>query len=82
MIAGRLSLLPAAAAFRDMQDPKWLPGLLDSNRGAASIDEVYCRSVIGYVGARPPDRAKEVARRLEAELSARLRDGTLHLPEP
>ena len=86
VIAGRPSLLQAAAAFRDLDtlEPRMLTTwVLMAFPESSSLDEAYCRSVISYVKARAPhDRAEEAARGLEEELSARLRDGTLHLPEP
>jgi hypothetical protein len=83
VIAGRLSLLQAAAAFRNL-DERWpcnvIPWAYFPN--AASEDEVYCLLVIGYVRCEaPPERADELTKRLQAELAAMLRDGTLHLPD-
>lgn len=86
VIAGRLSLLQAAAAFRDLdaQDPRNPTAeLLWVFPESSSADEAYCRSVISHVKYRvPPDRAEQLTSGLEAELAARLRGGTLRLPEP
>lgn len=83
VIAGRLSMLQAAAAFRDL-DKRW-PRAADPRLiypKAATEDEVYCLCVIGYVNREtPPDRAAELTRRLHAELDAALRNGTLRLPD-
>jgi hypothetical protein len=84
IIAGRLSLLQAAAAFRDL-DERWprSPIIWAYYPNAASEDEVHCLNVIGYVGAEaPPDRAAELTDRFHAELDAMLRDGALRLPSP
>ena len=81
VIAGRLSLLEAAAAFRDLdaEGPPNIPiPIRQAFSAAASDDEAYCRSVLEYVGSAPP----ELTRRLTDELNARLRDGALRLPEP
>jgi hypothetical protein len=82
VIAGRLSLLQAAAAFRDL-DERWPRAV---NPWAAfpdaSEDESYCLKVIGYVDTEAPsDRASPLTRRLHVELDAMLRNGTLHLPD-
>ena len=80
--AGRLSLLEAAAGFKALDanpPPGWVfaerePGLSD--------EEYYCRRVIGFVGgALPPEQADPAIPRLQADLEARRRDGTLHLPD-
>jgi hypothetical protein len=83
VIAGRLSLLYAAAAFRHL-DERWphtaMPSIFFPN--AASDDEVYCLLVIAYVRAEaPPERAADLGDGLQAELAAMLRDGKLHLPD-
>jgi hypothetical protein len=83
VIAGRLSLLQAAAAFRNL-DQRWPRVAVPSpySPKAASEDEVYCLLVIGYVRAEaPPERAADLVGRLRAELTAMLRDGKLHLPD-
>jgi hypothetical protein len=83
VIAGRLSLLQAAAAFRDL-DERWPRSpIIWACYPNASEGEVRCLNVIGYVGAEaPPDRAAELTDCLHAELDAMLRDGALRLPSP
>ena len=84
VLAGRLSLLQAAAAFRDL-DERWprSPIMWAYFPNAASDDEIHCLHVISYVGMEaPPDRAAELTGRLHAELDAMLRNGTLRLPDP
>ena len=84
VIANRLSLLDAAAAFRrfDAEEPS-LPPSRDRSPGCTSDDEACCRSVLQYVANEAaPDRAKELTRRLGEELESRLHEGTLHLPAP
>jgi hypothetical protein len=83
LIAGRLSLLQAAAAFRDL-DERWPCAMNPAvfYRNAASEDEVYGLMVIGYVGTEaPPERAAALTGRLHAELDAMRGDGTLRLPD-
>jgi len=83
VIAGRLSLLQAAAAFRNL-DQRWPRVAIPSpySPKAASEDEVYCLLVIGYVHFEaPPERAADLEGRLRTELTAMLRDGKLHLPD-
>ena len=83
VIDGRRSLLEAAAAFRAL-DAEWSQSAGVTPPGpppGTSEGEYYCRMVIGWVkGEAPPDRAKGLAHDLEAELSARLGEGTLQLP--
>jgi hypothetical protein len=82
VIAGRLPLLQAAAAFRSL-DERW-PRAADLCSGCpntAPEAEVYCLKVIAYVDAEAPHRGSELTRRLHKELEAMLRNGTLHLPE-
>ncbi len=85
VIAGRRSLLEAAAAFKALDDagppcPGWVT--LEPPPGV-SVDENYCRMVIKWVRVIAPDeRGDEAACPLEAELHDRLRDGTLQLPQP
>ena len=65
----------------DEHPPSWLsaPGCCN---GADPKDEAYCRAVIFYVRREgPQERADEATSRLEAELDAMLREGTLHLPD-
>jgi hypothetical protein len=84
--AGRLGLLEAAARFRDLNDadPSFEEGLFRKYAPGATDEERLCRSVIGFV-ANPPRGSpdpEELVRRLEAEVEARLADGTLRLREP
>lgn len=85
VIAGRLSLLEAAAVFRrlDTVGPP-IPPIRDRFPDLTSDDEAYCRSVVEYVQSTVPadENQEEWTRRLRDELETRLRDGTLHLPEP
>ena len=83
LIAGRLTLLEAVAAFReaDAQGPPTM--VMFGFPQSSSLDEAYCRSVMSYVSQQaPPDRVEPLTRDLEAELSARLRDGRLRLSDP
>ena len=83
LIAGRTSLLQAAAAFRDLED-RW-PRVVEplaAFPNVASLDEVYCRKVIGYAERQArPEQASELTRRLHAELDAVRRRGTLYWPK-
>jgi hypothetical protein len=83
LIAGRVSLLQAAAAFRDLDERRPRAIIAAAHYpNAASEGEVYCLIVIGYVGAEaPPDRAAELTGRLHAELNGMRRDRTLRLVE-
>ena len=84
VIAGRLSLLEAAAVFRhlDAEGPS-LPPIRARFPFCSSDDEAYCRSVVEYVQeAAPPDQREELAGGLRNELETHLRKGTLHLAEP
>src|SRR5262249_25957613 len=91
VIAGRVTLLDAAAAFGALQDA--VPGYSwDGFRemyAGASDDERLCRAVILYVAvtladdpglAGEAERAADLVRRLWEELDAHLRAGTLRLP--
>jgi hypothetical protein len=85
VIAGRLSLVEAAARFRDLwreEPPVSVEGFRRYYAGA-SDEERYCRAVIGCSGTMTtgqPEKDQEVTRRLEAELAELLRSGTLRLP--
>ena len=80
VIAGRLSLLEAEAAFRewDVREPQQSYEYPLNYPPGASEEERRCRAVITYVSVQAPrDQAPALIRRLEAELEERLRDGTL-----
>jgi len=80
VIAGRLSLLQAAAAFRDLDERRPRAVAPCSGYPNASVEEAYCLHVIGYVETQAPsDRASDLTRRLHAELDAKLQNGTLRL---
>jgi hypothetical protein len=82
--AGRLSLLQAAAALKELDDAGAPYSLhsLTIDEPNESLDEVYCQMVIHFL---PPavsaDTADNPAHRLQMELAQRLRDGSLRLPE-
>jgi hypothetical protein len=85
-LAGRLTLLEAAARFRDLS-PADLPEVVRAQRQglypAASEEERYCREVIGWAGAALEARHQPdggALRRLEAELDEHLRRGPIRLP--
>jgi hypothetical protein len=83
LLVGRTSLLAAAAAFRRLDDhpSSWARRPI-GYEGAASEDEGYCRVVITWASFEaPPGRADERMGRIRAELDARLKDGTLRLPD-
>jgi hypothetical protein len=74
--AGRMSLLQAAAAFRD------LDVRLPVDRPPRDA-EGYCREVILWSRPSEPEVAPpDLVERLEAELNERLRTGGLQLPLP
>jgi hypothetical protein len=77
LLAGRTSLLGAAAAFRRLDEtasPRWVraPQIFID---AASEEEAYCRSVVAFV--RTTERSEETADRLQAEFNALLSSGNL-----
>jgi hypothetical protein len=85
VIAGRRSLLEAAAAFRewDALPPRLTPETGPAERSGDGPEERYCRSVIWWVRYQAPrEQAADLTRRLEEELEERLRDGSLQLPSP
>jgi hypothetical protein len=85
VIAGRRSLLDAAAEFRrwDALPPRQTPETGPLEIAGDGPEERYCRCVIWWVHYQaPPERADELTRRLEDELDARLKDGSLRLPAP
>ena len=81
--AHRLTLLEAAARFRDLDglasasDLEWSrrvdPGQTDEER--------WCRQVIRFVRGHYRDRPVLLAAQLEVELAGHLAEGTLHLPD-
>jgi hypothetical protein len=81
LAAGRLTLLEAAACFRDLPPP---PVAFHDGAKSASPEEKWCRDAIAWtevVLAEDPARAAEVAARLEQELQDILRrDGKVCLP--
>ena len=85
LAAGRLSLFEAAAAFRDLEAEGPPSTVMCGFPDASSEDEAHCRSVIEYVRMEgrgiDPDGADDRARCFEEDLDARLRDGTLRLPD-
>jgi hypothetical protein len=82
VLAGRLTLLQAAARFRDLnrQPPEFHWELFRAQTPGMSDDERHCRAVIDLIRR---DRTVESAAiaRLEQELEGHLRRGTLDLPE-
>jgi hypothetical protein len=84
---GRLTLLEAAARFRDLNAE--LPGFqreqFRSVYPGRSDDERHCWQVIRFVRTElqdVPNAVPRVVGRLEAELQARVDRGDLRLPEP
>jgi hypothetical protein len=87
--AGRLTLLEAAARFRELNS-QWPPfdwhlwrGFIHVRFPGVSDDEGLCRQVIICAKSalwEKPEEAELVACRLEAELDEHLRHGTLRLP--
>jgi hypothetical protein len=86
-LAGRLSLLEAAAHFRalDQEAPPFNWKQFREAIDGASDDERHCREVIGFVRAaleiRHSPTAREEVQRREAELRQHLGRGPLRLPE-
>lgn len=80
---GRKSLLAAASLLRRLDDlsPRWNRAT-ELYPDAASEEEAYCRAVIACVGVEiTPQWGKEITKSLQAELDARLRDGTLYFDD-
>jgi hypothetical protein len=80
IIAGRKSLLDAAARLRrlDNLSPRWSRAT-KLFPDAASEEEAYCRAIIACVAAEVgPKWGKGITTGLQAELEAKLRNGTLH----
>jgi hypothetical protein len=87
VIDGRLSLLEAAARFRDLdeQPPAACREALRATYPGASDDECHCRAVLQYVRVEMrlrPGVDPDLTERLEAELRALLEHGDLLLPGP
>jgi hypothetical protein len=81
LTAGRMSLLEAAAAFREVDAQNADYRILDAFPGAVSEDEAYCRSVIAYVSVSASrDQTADLVNALKEEMVARLQDGALRLP--
>jgi hypothetical protein len=83
LIAGRLSLLQAAAAFRDLnpRGPRSCP-IREAFPQADSDAEAYCLSVLAHVSVQaPPEQTEELTRRLTKELDALRFNGRLVFPE-
>ena len=82
LIGGRLTLLEAAARFRDLNDiPEDCP---DPYRQAFSGDsdgEKLCRQVIAWVAAELRGRSSPLVECLEAELQDLLGRGAIELPD-
>jgi hypothetical protein len=87
---GRLTLVQAAAIFRDLDRERRVPPEIEKLRPlfpGASDGERLCRQLIHIVKSglelEAPARVAEVVERLEAELQELLaRDGNVRLPEP
>ncbi|HKB02943.1 MAG TPA: hypothetical protein VKD90_12030 [Gemmataceae bacterium] len=86
LLAARLTLLQAAARFRDVEEEHPITGKPHCAASAPADGERWCRRVmeqaIGWVAANLPAQAADVAARLEAELEQhREPDGTIRLPD-
>jgi hypothetical protein len=85
LIAGRLTLLAAAARFRDLNSrpPHFHWGRFRMAYAGATDDEKHCNEVLAAVeacrGGR--DSADPLVDRLRRELEQHVREGTLRLPE-
>jgi hypothetical protein len=88
VIEGRMTLLEAAAAVRDIRadEPPKVRAVARRDSEAATEEEWFCRLVIRFVKEvledRRPAEARAWVKRLEAELEQRLRRGPLRLPDP
>jgi hypothetical protein len=84
VIAGRVSLMEAAAQFRALNatQPRFMEIIRDFYAGATD-EECLCKNVLGYVATYLGEGAKnhEVYRRLNADLAQRLAQGQLALPD-
>jgi hypothetical protein len=87
VLEDRLSLLEAAAGFRDLnRTPEDSPCQVGRKIPGNSDEERLCRQVIswaeGEARRKTPDRADSLVARLEAELQDHIRQhGTVRLPE-
>src|SRR5262249_32180009 len=94
LLAGRMTLLEAAACFRDLnwEPPAFHWDYFRARWPGDSDDERHCHEVLAWVllqtrgtgnaRAGPDNCTAEAARtKLEAELAEHLRCGPLHLPE-
>jgi hypothetical protein len=86
VLAGRMSLLAAAARFREIdgKNPHFPKDAFKQGHAGRSDIERYCGAVIGDVRLYfldRPERAEEEGRRLEAELEDVTQSGALHLAE-
>jgi hypothetical protein len=84
VLAGRLTLLQAAARFRTIraEDSPHHRALALRHYPGASEEEWLCRLVIGFVAAElqgQPEQERACRQRLEAELRQHLRRGPLRL---
>lgn len=86
LTAGKISLLAAAAQFRDldMQSPNFKWELFRDTYAASSDEERYCRQVIAHIPQNldnPNAPENVLAERLKAELQQSLsHGGSIHLP--
>jgi hypothetical protein len=84
---GRLSLLEAATRLRACYrlKPRFRWDLFRRRYPGCSDAECFCREAIDYAVTllhAPPERARALRQRLEAELSEALRHGPLRMPSP
>lgn len=81
VVAGRLSLLEAAACFRalELEPPAFDWALFRAAWPGDSDPERHCHEVLKYVRSAGGENACDL---LRAELAEHLRRGTLHLPPP
>ena len=86
LATGRLTLVDAAARFRDLdeQPPRRNPEELGGARPGMTDDERHCRDVIAFLRQMlltPEDPDSPVITRLEQELQDHLGRGNLRLPQ-